>query len=546
MYARFATLLREWRDSGRWTLLQFFGIMLGLPMFLYLTMYWTQWRYTGRFGGVDAFGESTIPQLPLYYSLVLMDVLLCGIGLSAIAANPRCNFLLPVPAWMIALSKMLPTAISAAALYIVSAGVLNVTFGAGWPLLGPALFIATTSSVMLALAWVARRFPWRTCALGLLIAAGLGLWFHTRHGASWGEDPQHYWNTVTLFDTIFLGLGLLLAYVVGAITLHFNRHEDVPSEWLTQPISWVGRGSKATFRSAERAQLWFEWRHRVYAIPSLILVSTVGIPLIFFTERACHGVWIWSNLDAFGLIEAEIVFAMLCPIWAGLGLGVLSGFIPATPKDRALGPFRGTLPVSDRWMAMRLLRAALSGFIVSGLIALAGAAVVVLIVRIAFGPAALHAGKVFTGDWHLVPQYLAVLLIGWIMLGGVLSSTISGRVSVALMPAYAFALLGLYGAGVAPHVSQEANNVVWMVALIALAYGWTLCGYTAAWSRGLFGWRDVSIAAAVWLVGTIVAAFISSYDPNPKPLFLVGNLLVTASVAPWATAPLALAWNRHR
>ncbi|HVW02147.1 MAG TPA: hypothetical protein VHB77_17480, partial [Planctomycetaceae bacterium] len=523
-------------------LLQFFGIMLGLPTFMYLTLYWAQWRVTGQFGP-----NNELPQTPTYYALIWMDVIVCGCGLAAIAPNPRRNYLLPVPSWMLALSKMLPTAICAAAFYVVSACVLNLSFDAGWPLLGPALFIAVTSCALLAVVWFEQRTPFRATLGGLLAAGLLAFWFHSRHGGNWGEAPEHVWNTVTPLDAVCLGVALLVAFVAGTAALHFNRHEDVPSPWLVQPLAWTGRLTTRNFRSREMAQFWFEWRHRTFAIPLLTMVISVSIPIVFTWGTMYHKGWAWNTQDASDMIEGQIMFAMLSPIWNGMGIGVLVGIINPKPSDRTLGPFRGTLPVSDRWMAMQLLRSGLSGLLASSAIALVVAGLVALIVQSVFGREATQSVWAhMRGDGRGIAMAFALLLLGWAILGAILSAALGGRIWMSLLPAYACAVVGLYGAGVAPYVSQETTQIMALMFGVALIYGWASCGYSAALAKGFLNWRDVGVAAAVWLAGTILVLIIASFDPSPKPLYIVGNLLITAAVAPWATAPLALAWNRHR
>jgi hypothetical protein len=542
MFSRFATLVWEWRESGRWTLLQFLGIMLGLPVFIYVTLYWTHWRATGQFGPIN-----DLPEVPTYYALVLMDIIVCGVGLASIAANPRRSYLLPAPSWVLALSKMLPTAVCAAAFYIISAGVLNLSFGAGWPLLGPALFIAVTSSATLAAAWIGQRAPWGACFGGLIVAGLLGFWFHTRHGAAWGDAPEHIWNRVTLWDAVALGLGLLCSFVTGTLALHFNRHEDVPSIWLSAPLAWTGRESTRGFRSREGAQLWFEWRHRVFAIPLLTIVISLGIPTIFFADLVYRFGWSWAPQHLSDLVEGQVMFALLSPIWNGLAIGVLVGLLNASPKDRSMGAFRGTLPVSDRWQANQVLRAALSGFLASWAIAVGGALIVAVAVQATYGSDAIReAQHRISGDWRVVPQALITLLAGWAALGAVLSSALCGRIWAAFLPAYACALVGLYGAGIAPYVSVDTTQTISLMFGVALAYGWTACGYSVALSKGFLNWRDVGVAATVWVIGTLAAIPIVLVDRNGAPVIIIVNLLVTAAIAPWASAPVALAWNRHR
>jgi hypothetical protein len=268
---------------------------------------------------------------------------------------------------------------------------------------------------------------------------------------------------------------------------------------------------------------------------------------VFLAELVHRVGWEWSSRDISDLIEGQVMFALLSPIWNGLALGILVGCLNATAKDRSMGTFRGTLPVSDRWQANQLLRAALSGFLASWVIAIAWAAIVLVIVQATFGREPIQlAWHKLPGDWRILGPVLMSLFGGWAALGAVLSAALTGRVWLQTLPAYACGLVGIYGAGVAPHVSLETTRTVALMFGVALIYGWVACGYSAALARGLLTWRDVGVAAAVWVIGTVATLILASGDVNGNPLLVIGNLLVTAAVAPWASAPLALALNRHR
>jgi hypothetical protein len=75
----------------------------------------------------------------------------------------------------------------------------------------------------------------------------------------------------------------------------------------------------------------------------------------------------------------------------------------------------------------------------------------------------------------------------------------------------------------------------------------TLWAFVAARRRSLIGWPTVYVGASVWAALTAVVMMVWAVG-FPGTLAAVSFLIGAAalSVAPLATAPLALAWNRHR
>ena len=87
---------------------------------------------------------------------------------------------------------------------------------------------------------------------------------------------------------------------------------------------------------------------------------------------------------------------------------------------------------------------------------------------------------------------------------------------------------------------------VWLAVGVALALG-TVWAFVAARRRGLIGSPTVARALSVW--GVLSGLIALDWTLHPARPLMLGVLAVCAAslvVAPLATAPLALAWNRNR
>jgi hypothetical protein len=98
-------------------------------------------------------------------------------------------------------------------------------------------------------------------------------------------------------------------------------------------------------------------------------------------------------------------------------------------------------------------------------------------------------------------------------------------------------------------LTYEGQLLLGRVATLAVSIAFialTLWAFVGARRRGLIGWPTVYVAASVWigLAAVVVLAWTENVLGMPEALLLLAPAAL--SVAPLATAPLALAWNRNR
>jgi hypothetical protein len=314
-------------------------------------------------------------------------------------------------------------------------------------------------------------------------------------------------------------------------------------EWLTTFRS----PATHPFRSAARAQLWFECRAHAWTFPlflGCILVAFPGLPLIE-PENVALG---WRVLGL--LLAAPLMIALM----AGNLLGMLHD--PFSKGESAT--FLLTRPVSSVSLVRSKLAAAALGTAVTWLLVLSAASLVLL--RPGFVDSVVELARPFP-LWKAVGAPLLVLvllvLLTWTNMVSNLWISLTGRAWVG--NAFGFGAAGLVftsiGVGLLlllrPELRGPAQAAVpWLMGTLVVLKALVAIGVL----RGLGTRKLLSptmAAGAVVLWALVVAGLCClAYSLTPSELWSPGQTLAGIVLAiPFSRligAPLALDWNRHR
>ncbi len=301
------------------------------------------------------------------------------------------------------------------------------------------------------------------------------------------------------------------------------------------PVPAVGQ----PFRSPAEAQFWFEWRQKGHFMPTVIA-----------DRRGRHRIRLavdFQRVMSPGVIR-QVCAACGSLLWTfGLLFGIVTGRTGTDDSGYVMGQFLATRPMADADLARSILKTAgrsvIGHFLVplgpdvvdrvcnssgepcrSPVCAFESTRVVVL----SGGP----SGTVGDADIHSVADTLGAKAdrsdIDFRRHRAVLRNPISFKVRSAAFETYTAIILGL-------RVVIGGTFVLGTAAV-----------FIAARRRSLISSRTVYVAFAAWLLLCTVALL----DPlHPErgwynSAFFAGVLAL--AVAPFAVAPLALAWNRHR
>ncbi|MSR60107.1 MAG: hypothetical protein EXS05_21115 [Planctomycetaceae bacterium] len=292
------------------------------------------------------------PQEPaigsLHFVLSLSQQLAFSIVVFHAHGYPGRLYAWPVPTPTLVLWQLVPGMGALLLMTLATTGFINLLFGVGWPLWGPALFIAASWPAYQAVVWLTYRRPFRMMAGLALVGFGLGLWITYRYGGAFGS-PRQMWQEVTPGECLALAAVVVVAYWAAVIGVARDRRGDANgssrlSEWI-DGLEASGRAATRPLGTPARAQLWSEWQQKGWIMPILeIMLMLIAL-----------GIWLWNGLPMNDLHEGLIGVGMFIPI-----IGVIIGLVigSTAPGDGKTGmvPFLATRPLTDPALAGAILR----------------------------------------------------------------------------------------------------------------------------------------------------------------------------------------------
>src|SRR4051794_12684599 len=414
--------------------------------------------------------------------------------------------------------------------------------GVAVPKYWPALFAASLLAWTQALTWM--PYPFRgmriVIAIGLLVSIDVVVFTALQYKATE--------STMLLLLAPFVPF----AYVAALSAVSRARRGDVPDWGAAERFTFTRSSARADFRSAARAQLWFEWRQFGRSLPLLVaIVLPVGLSLLFlFRETA--------------VIVIEIVAAsLLLPPFMAIFVAATAGKSSANASaSYGITPFIATRPVEDRALVIAKWRAALLSTL---------AAWVIVAVAVPVALIASHAADPIINIARNVDSALGrrrAIILGVLILAGFVASTwkqlvqglyiaMSGRdwaVKGIAFATLALITVGFLGLGwildSRYRTAVALSAIPWlMAAFVALKLLLAMRVMQRGAARNLFTRTQLIFAAITW-DGCVLAVY--GVLALILPAILVRRyflMLVAMLVVPFvrlAAAPLAVARNRHR
>jgi hypothetical protein len=476
----------------------------------------------------------------VHYILLQVSALIFGAAVYAAQGHPWRLYAWPVPTSTLVLWRMLPAMLLIAAQSVLTAVLVNSLFGAGWPLWGPALYLAAAVAAAQAVLWSTERSEWLIPSL-IAVATVLGLWLKSRYGSMFSQ-LSHFWQSVTPLEvaTLLVVFAVSYQFAVRGVARH-RRGDPLPSlelrtrlERLRDPAPAVG----APFRTPAEAQFWFEWRKKGWIMPSGVLVSvTIGVLWWLIISRREESLY-YGFLVGGGLLST-------------IGLvGFTLGNVGPNDANQEMSQFQAVRPLTSAEMAGILLRVvARSTLLAWGLWAASFGLFIAILFLTDSLPQPLvpddvgwwYVPATLLGPWVIATLGTAAGLTGWL-------STRSKTVMVAFSGLVAlFVGLPIDARLVLSESAREqvAQAVVVLFG-VACVVG-TAWAFRAARRRSLIeaSMVDACVKIFVTLVAAILMArWLEPGDSLHFTAFCIG--IASLAVAAPATAPLALAGNRNR
>lgn len=527
-----------WRKSY-WQHLLSWGVMLFMPIFVYTVI---SFRALNR---EDLRQEGF---LGFHFACLLFQAL--ALAAPAISAQENIARFYPWPITTGALVtwRLIPGMTTMALLSCSTAMIINLIFGVSWPLVGPALFLASAYPMLQGAVWIGEKAPLVQVALASIEAAALGSWYQARHGG-WFAAPTHTWSEVTLGEVLtmffFAAVGWCVAYEgvrrdrCGE-SLRWLRFYDWLESW-----SFPARTDAPPFRSPAQAQFWFEWRQKGLMMPAVVVCGLSALGLVIAIRRLGFG---RNEQEDFVLIA--VLTGLLLPL-IGFLVGIVTGQTGTGRDKTVMGAFLATRPIADGAISRPILAVAF----LSTLLAWGIWAVVVFILCRTHDPRNLMTNTAR----HLLPtyQWYVFLLLPATWSGASMAACAikTGRMRVLIQIAstlLALIVTWILLAGPVWKLGPLGATIPLTLLAIAATVG-TVVGFSRALERRLIPHPIAWLSLAGWIVGCVaieltvrVLVEAPARDQSHVVFSIIGYGLVALAFAPLALGPLAIAWNRHR
>lgn len=529
-----AVLGDYWRRS-RWAILVTNLGLIGVLAFVFTAL-----RLEGSIDSTSIEGV----QLHVTLSLVLG---LCSVVVAVTAQGRLARFFTrPIGTVRLVACQLSAGMIAVALIYLPVAAILNFMVAANWPLWGPVMFWAVTFACIQAAAWWAEGVLVAEVLACLALAGPLSIWLSRRYGATVFGDWQTLWTAPTWSEVGTLAGATCCAFVAGvggATRLRRGDGLDVTAltAWIASVFASPPPGK---FRSPLEAQLWFEWRQKLGAIPWALLAVFM---FAMIALRIAGLIDVQSMLVALYLMPLMAFLVVIPPIY-----GMLMGSSGTSQQMFLFTPLLATRPLTDAALAGTALRTSGLCLLATWLVWIVGMAAGAGVCWKLDGPSPLLADSVIPplGAWTYPVLMPLVLAESWALLGLVTTFALSGR------PYQSFGVLGaIWMAIVAFLLALKALDSAWEAQFqqIGLGLGGILCCVALAWvvvrtrRRQVVPVRTTWLVVSGWLVLTAggIAACMAIGEWRAGWLLQVAGSSAMI-VLPFVSAPLALAWNRHR
>jgi hypothetical protein len=512
-------------SRGRWALSAIALTMLAFPMLI-------MWSI----GSISSLYPDDLSTHLLNF-LFMQANLMTGGGVLMILNMQQLRRIYPYPAATATLvnGQLLPAGALLALDMAAWTAMLNTLFRLHWPLWEPMFFAVAALAMAHAAMWVCYGSLWMLCSL--TVVSGLfAFWMKWHYGPLFGE-LEHAWSPMTPIEAIMLLTLTVVAHRVAVWGLARARRGEPPLS--IGLVAWINgladrrNSHHAPFASAAAAQTWY-FQQRGWVAPFAVAVVS-ALALV---------IWSFVSRDVMELVAAFAHGSWLVTIAAVLG-GVVLGAV-GSRDDVVMGQFLATRPITTVDLSRRLLGVAAKNLAIAWAVWGAIFLAILLASRVA-GDAPWEylppnfGWRWFAGSmllsWAAMSTIIAIALIG--------RARLIGRAVVGLSFGYVALMLSAKFA-----LTSQAFELLMHGLVILLGVGCTagtIAAMVVALRRRLIEAPIAGAAIAVW-IALLVAGMLAW--PTEVELGFTGQILLYGSlaliVAPIATAPLALAWNRTR
>tara|TARA_R110002111_G_scaffold117466_1_gene179423 strand:- start:13905 stop:15599 length:1695 start_codon:yes stop_codon:yes gene_type:complete len=496
-----------------------------------------------------------------------------GVSSHALSGSEKICRALPVSSRAIASWLMFSMVGLVVVLQLLTNGVYRMLFfdehwlADYWPLLGPLLFLVTLVLVGHCFYWSIQAPSFTRVLLGFALIGGLFFWFFSRYYPHGFQADVIPWSHVSLGEFVLMQLVGVAAWYQGTRAFaQVRAGTAVPSPAWEQATIWWDRLLSGAIpeqqpeplsrRSALTKLHWRDSCHRAVILGGLLfggiaLAANLGLSSQLNSNQLSvlditEGFWFVTLVASF--IASPLVAFLL-------GDGICN-------KGRTeMKRFLAMAPLSDRELNARLLRNMVKTSVLT-LALIFGALILSLgITVLLWGPGILsHMVTRLFSSREFLFRFLLTGVGFWVFAANTVSFLWTGRTwfinSVVGFGfgGFVFYVITLYRLGTLGHRFPLAGVIMesMLLAVYVLITGGTFAAYVVACRKVLISGRNIFLALLIWCcVGVLLVVMLLNdavrFNHLPEwGVFWVYSAVCALALAPFATIPLALRWNRHR
>lgn len=470
-------------------------------------------------------------------------------------------YVLPLPTVQLVTLRLLQAAVTVFLLCVVTMEANKLLFGMKWPTWGPALALAVFAMWIHAAYWTMLDFRfWKLVALAAVFT-GLVWWLASRAYPNGFYEPPETWNGPTQLEVFTMLLAALSAGAMSVLAVARHRRGDCesPAAWFARQLHWLEpkAGERRSFASPEPAMLWLEWNRRGMAMPAIWLSVLLAVLLI----GSVRVVMDWSR--AIEVLQFQIALGLFAQGYVSVVIGLFLGHRNQSSSRVEFDSYSATRPVTNSAMSWSVLRS--TGRALLACYAIIALLLVPMVVwtclqgdlsELRALPDKLPNGLAALGVWR-VPLVIGLsLLATWAGVGLSTSIVLAGRprfLVAVICTFFGIPLLWVVMLNTIITSNLRPQAAALSAGLFGLAcLGGTLLAFSRALRQRFVRTPTACLSALGWLLLCTVLVIVWQIIPTPNPApygWLAWPLLpglLALPFAPLATAPLALAWNRHR
>ncbi|MFY8073596.1 MAG: hypothetical protein ACOVNQ_18025 [Pirellula sp.] len=276
-----AALSWEYYARNRWMLL-FFPLLANIPALCMLLPL--------KSISPDASFMSSPLLIGIQVTLILSIVLMVCFGVLTTQGGLKRFYRLPISTLQITSYYFWSGAVIVGAQIALVLWLWRILLPIDWPIAAPVLFSVVCWCALQPLVRGQSQSLW-WIVLAILIVIALFLWLLMSHGIPLQQGGMlasqiHYWTVISRTDWLITFGSLGLAYWLTVLRVTYDRSgrgkmsllEKIELAWEAIESRWF-RGSRK-IRSPIQAYSWCDFRRRLIAIPTLVVVSVIVTWLI--------------------------------------------------------------------------------------------------------------------------------------------------------------------------------------------------------------------------------------------------------------------------